>query len=246
MDTELVRYDAMCHAIAAAYEVDEVKEIRDRSIALAAYARQIANLEAESRCAKIRLRAERRAAEIYDQQVKATGRGERQADGTYGQRSDEATSGEATLADHGITKQQMSAWRKLAALPEEDFEAELTRQYLPNAASVIHALDPPEAPKGVPVDANALWFACRLVEFRDRGLLNTSPDDVLATMTTGMLADVHELGPALASWLQAIEEAMDEAFGGGGPVTRRGPQDHRVAAYGAADQPFLGRQRGDG
>jgi hypothetical protein len=35
----VVRYDAMCQAIAAAYEVDEVKEIRDQARAIEIYAR---------------------------------------------------------------------------------------------------------------------------------------------------------------------------------------------------------------
>jgi hypothetical protein len=39
-NTELVRYDAMCRAIADAYEVDEVKEIRDKAVAMEAYFRQ--------------------------------------------------------------------------------------------------------------------------------------------------------------------------------------------------------------
>jgi hypothetical protein len=34
MSTELVRYDAMCQAIAAAYEVDEVRDIRDARVRL--------------------------------------------------------------------------------------------------------------------------------------------------------------------------------------------------------------------
>jgi hypothetical protein len=37
---DLIRYDAMCNAIAAAYEVDEVKNIRDKALALEIYGAQ--------------------------------------------------------------------------------------------------------------------------------------------------------------------------------------------------------------
>jgi hypothetical protein len=60
-ESQLVRYDAMCRAIDAAYEVDEAKAIRDQAIALEVYARQASNTEAERKASKIRLRAERKA-----------------------------------------------------------------------------------------------------------------------------------------------------------------------------------------
>jgi hypothetical protein len=56
----LLRYDAMCRAIEAAYKVDEVKDIRDQAIALETYARQAHNVEAERQACEIRLRAERK------------------------------------------------------------------------------------------------------------------------------------------------------------------------------------------
>ena len=34
MAKELVRYDAMCRVISSAYKVDEVKDIRDKALAL--------------------------------------------------------------------------------------------------------------------------------------------------------------------------------------------------------------------
>ena len=58
---KLVRYDAMCRAIDAAYKVDEVKDIHDKAVALEIYARQAHNTEAEMQACEIRLRAERKA-----------------------------------------------------------------------------------------------------------------------------------------------------------------------------------------
>jgi hypothetical protein len=72
--TALVRYDAMCKAIAAAYAVDEVKDIRDQAIALEVYARQAHNIEAERQACEIRLRAERQAGKLSAKLEKKPGR----------------------------------------------------------------------------------------------------------------------------------------------------------------------------
>jgi hypothetical protein len=62
--TQLVRYDSMCRAIAECYRVDEVKDIRDKAVALQAYARQAKNLDAERKACVVRMRAERRCGEL--------------------------------------------------------------------------------------------------------------------------------------------------------------------------------------
>ena len=62
--TDLVRYDAMCRAIAEAHVIDEVKDIRDKALALEVYYRQAKNIENECRAAEIRVRAEKKAAQL--------------------------------------------------------------------------------------------------------------------------------------------------------------------------------------
>ena len=71
--TSLVHYDAMCRAIEAAHAVDEVKDIRDKALALETYARQAKNIDAEWRACEIRLRAERRAGQLLKEIEKAKG-----------------------------------------------------------------------------------------------------------------------------------------------------------------------------
>lgn len=120
-DYSLVRYDEMCRAIDAAYEVDEVANIRDQAMAIELYMRQQRNTEAERRACEIRLRAERKVGKLLNQIERSQGR-----------RSDKATSSHPAkksfgehLDSHGIRKDQAYRFQQLANVPEEDFERAL-------------------------------------------------------------------------------------------------------------------------
>ena len=84
MTAELIQYDAMCRAINAAYEVDEVKEIHDKAVAMEAYFRQAKNPEPERRACEIRLRSERKAGQLLKKLEKAKGGQPYQSSGTTG------------------------------------------------------------------------------------------------------------------------------------------------------------------
>ena len=111
--TNLVKYDAMCRAIEAAHAVDEVKDIRDRAVALEHYARQAQNTDAERHAAEIRLRAERKVGQLLAAMNKATGGGDHMSD----QRYPGATTAPPTLKELGISTIQSSTWQKLGAMP---------------------------------------------------------------------------------------------------------------------------------
>jgi N6-adenosine-specific RNA methylase IME4 len=132
MSTELVRYDAMCRAIAEAYEVDEVKDIRDRAIALEHYARQAKNKEALRQCAEIRLRAEIKAGELLAKMEKAKAAPGNQYTGPLPREN-----GSKTLADHGITPKQSMQWQQLAALPKAQIQAALTKPAIPSTNALL-------------------------------------------------------------------------------------------------------------
>lgn len=142
--TELVKYDAMCRAIDAAYEVDEVKDIHDKASALELYERLAKNVAAEDRCYQIRWRAATKAGELLKVQEKAR-RGPDKEGGGHSQRSENSTSEPKTLSELGISKQQSSDWQKLASVPKDQFEAALA------AKSVRELIAKPS-----PVDGDAL------------------------------------------------------------------------------------------
>src|ERR1039458_9380580 len=119
MTTGLVRYDAMCTAIAECYSADEAKAIRSKARAIEVYAAQARNTELERKACEIRLRAERRAGQLL-REMKQTG------DRDAGGRGKIASRGATQLKDLGITRDQSSQWQALAAVPAEAFEEAVT------------------------------------------------------------------------------------------------------------------------
>ena len=117
---ELEKYDAARHALQAAASVDEVKEIRNKSLALAAYAKQAKDKDLLSWASEIKIRAERRAGELLIDMEKAKGATEKNTRrGTIKVPRDDQPK---TLAALGISKNQSSHWQSVAAISEENFE----------------------------------------------------------------------------------------------------------------------------
>ena len=100
----------MCRAIAETHAIDEVKDIRNKAMALEAYARQAKNFEAEDRCKEIRVRAEHKWGQLYRVGEKAKGAREPGTD-RGATRSNGATA--STLDEMGVTKDQSKSvgWR---------------------------------------------------------------------------------------------------------------------------------------
>ncbi|MBR0941018.1 hypothetical protein [Bradyrhizobium liaoningense] len=195
----LVKYDAMCHAIDAAFRVDEAKDIRDKAVALETYARQAHNVEAERQACEIRLRAERKAGELSRDLEKSKGGRPPETRATMDRVSTKAEQ----LHAAGVTPRQAKQWEKLAAVPDEQFETALAdRTQMPTTAGIIRAA---EEPKVQPVASEALWLWGRLRDF-ERDLLGKAPSDVLETLTPEMKDDVHALAPRVAAWLKRIGE----------------------------------------
>jgi N6-adenosine-specific RNA methylase IME4 len=116
--TKLIKYDAACRAIAAAKHVDEVKQIRDASIAMKAYARQAKNHTLEADAIEIRMRATRRMDQMRQDQKQTVGLNR----GARGVGTKVRVDQKPTLAETGIDKNLANEGRKLGALSDQEFE----------------------------------------------------------------------------------------------------------------------------
>lgn len=123
--TQLVRYEQARNALAECQRVDEVKDIRDKALAMAAYARQAQDGELIQWATEIKVRAERKAGELLKDMEKSRGallngsssgsaRGEsyRQSPQDDGRK----------LSDMGISPNQSSRWQSLASMTDDHFE----------------------------------------------------------------------------------------------------------------------------
>ena len=108
----------------------------------------------------------------------------------------------------GISKVQASQWERLAAIPADRFEADLADpMWRPTTAGLLERQDarergPLPTLKG---DDDALWLWGTLIDFKDRGLLDRDPRELLSTsMHDHMRATLYELAPRIAAWLGSI------------------------------------------
>lgn len=181
----LARYEAARTALAEAHRVDEVKDIRDKAEAMAAYARQAKDTELIQHATEIKVRAERRCGELTMRMVKAQGR---RTDITL---SDDATKLKAEmLADAGLTRQEASRYEALAAMPDEHFEtAVATAKATAGEVTTAHMLRAAKAarPQGKPMQGKkAQAMRKELQEAKEKGvsMLCTYARLTLSAITT--------------------------------------------------------------
>jgi hypothetical protein len=121
--TALIKYDTACRALAEAKSVDEVKDIRDKAVAMAAYARQAKNRDLEADAVEIRMRATRRLDQMRQGQKETVGLNQGALPGKTGLRGNPVLDPRPTLRAQGIDKNLAQQGRVLGALSDENFEA---------------------------------------------------------------------------------------------------------------------------
>ncbi len=105
METDLTLYSNAKNAIAEYKTVDEVKNFRDKAVALEAYAKQANDYELEHDAAIARVRSERKCGELLRDMDMNDGGGD-----TCGGRLLRPPQSPKTLSEMGITKDQSSKW----------------------------------------------------------------------------------------------------------------------------------------
>lgn len=129
-ETTLMNLSVAIRALARAKEPDEVGQIRDKAEAIRAYLkRQGMALDAQNDAAEVKLRAERRLAEILDEEIDRQGVGRPAADTNV-----------PTMEGLNIGHSEASRWRVEAAVPEPDFCGWLAEMRAKNADITTAAL----------------------------------------------------------------------------------------------------------
>ncbi len=196
---ELIKYDAMCTAIAECERVDEVKDIRDKAIAIEAYAKQAMNTEAERQACNIRLRAERKVGQMLKEVNPGQGGDRKSKD-----HAEPLKEYQQAKESAGISDTQAKRWQKLASVNNDEFESALSDpDEKPSTSGIIKKANGTKTK----MDPVALWVWGRLRDFERQGVFSKNKSYLLGEMTDTMHADLDRIIPQLIDFLQELYNA---------------------------------------
>lgn len=196
---DLAIYNQAKKAIAEYKTVDEVKDFRDKALAIEAYAKQANDMELEWDAARARVRAERKCGELLAQMEKDKGG----APTKTPNKTEGVIDKPKTIEEMGLTYRQSSDFQKLAAVPEEEFERAVESPAAkPSTAHILKPKEPP--PPRMDTDALYLWGVLR--EFRSRNLFSSTLADIVCEWTDAMQKDAESIIPQLKKWVNNYGE----------------------------------------
>lgn len=204
---QLVKYDAMCRAITEAHKVDEVKDIRDKALAIETYSRQAKNMDAELKACEIRLRAERRAGQLLAEMEKAKAGRPPENPSPKGSNF----RGGQTLRDMGISHKQSSNWQRLAKVPDEQFERAFATNSRQTTSGIIKASAPAKPKPQRSKEREAAMFVWgRLNDFEREEVMSVAPKFIIAELEEFQIDDIREKGPRVIKFLTKLVELCND------------------------------------
>lgn len=210
---QLTHYENAKTALAEYTKVDDIKDFRDKAVAVQAYAKQANDYDLERDASIARVRAERRAGELLRDMDKAQGVLKQ---GDKLPQSPATTTGEQpkTLSEMGLTKDQSSKWQKLADVPEDVFEKAINNpagwtntgnHAKPISGSQILKTESPAKDPAKKIDTACLWLWGRLRDMENDKIFNRPLSEYLDEMTDGMKPDADRIIPKLKQWINDYE-----------------------------------------
>lgn len=213
----VARYEVMRAAIMECHQIDEVKELHDKTKALAEYSRQARDFDAERRVGEIRIRAERRVGELLKELARADHADAGKVSGAVrsGNTSNNGTRSPyaKALEDNNIPRQTAHRYQSLANVPEDIFEAAVgdretvatTNGILAKAQArdVVEQARKESIQRATPAAIAALWMWGRLLDF-ERECEEFGPGEVWDAMQPHQRKDVLRVAPRLAKFLNRL------------------------------------------
>jgi len=194
---DLILYDRMITSIALCQKTDQVKNIRDKALALEHYARQATNVDAERQAINVRVRAERRAGELLRGLQKSPGGKPTQK--SYSSQGKKSKFAEQKQASN-ISDSQAANWQQLAEMPEEKFTEKIE-----DMKRKVGTRRKPRGPKVKPIPDRALWVWGQIKDFEKGGIFNINPNIIFSEMLDTMKPDIRRVVPQLIKWLRRFK-----------------------------------------
>jgi len=196
-DMNLTIYSNAKNALAEYKTVDEVKDYRDKAVAVEMYAKQAQDFDLEYDAAIARVRAERKCGELLrDMESVKKGRPKKEmSNGTTFK----------TIEKMGITRDQSSKWQQLANVPDKEFEEAINVQGAkPSTNHILKKSDDlRDEINSIPRVTMRSWGT--LIQMERDGILNTPLIDSYERMTDAMKADTDRLIIILKQWVNEYE-----------------------------------------
>lgn len=203
MSAALVRYEAARTALAEAHRVDEVKDIRDKAEAMAAYARQAKDSELIQYATEIKVRAERRCGELLARVERATpGR-------PPANTSKPETNYQQALRENEIPHATADRYQQLAAMPVDHFETAVATAKA-TAGEVTTAFMLREAQRSAPQRKQSQADKRRLAEIKAAQERGVSMLTTYARLTLTALRAQESFNDAERQVLAELSDALQQ------------------------------------